>query len=694
MRRIAWFVVPLLAACASAPPPPAPPPVEEPKPAPPSEPVLPPPPAPRIDESLIPREVLFGNPDRAQARISPDGTRISFLAPSDGVLNVWVAPIDDPAKAKPVTREKKRALRIHFWAFTSKHVVYMQDEDGDENWHVHVVDLKTGAIKDITPYEGVQARPLHLSPRSPEEILISINDRDNKHHDVYRVNILSGERKLVLQNDAGFAGFVADDGFNVRLGMRLRPDGGADYVDPSAKDAEPWLQVDHDDMMTTEPVGYDAKGKTLYLRDSRGRDTAALFAVNAKSRRAKLLFEDPRADVADQLVHPRTGRVQAAASDPDRKRWKVIDRSVAKDLEGLRKVADGDVEVLGRSLSDRKWVVAFVVSDGPVRYYVWDRRKKKATFLFTNNTELEKAELARMHPVKIPARDGLELVSYLTLPRAADADGDGSPEEPLPMVLMVHGGPWARDRWGLSPWHQWLASRGYAVLSVNYRGSTGFGKKFINAGNLEWAGKMHEDLIDAIRWAVDRKTALADRIAIMGGSYGGYAALVGLTFTPDRFACGVDIVGPSNLVTLLSTIPPYWAPIFELFAVRVGDPRTEEGKKLLVERSPLTHVDRITKPLLIGQGANDPRVKQSESDQIVSAMKKKGIPVTYVLYSDEGHGFARPENRLSFNAAAEIFLAQCLGGSYEPVGDDFAGSSIAVPAGADRVHGLQEALAK
>ncbi len=297
-----------------------------------------------------------------------------------------------------------------------------------------------------------------------------------------------------------------------------------------------------------------------------------------------------------------------------------------------------------------------------------------------------------MQSLELKARDGLTLVSYLSLPPGSDANGDGVPDAPVPMVLNVHGGPWGRDGYGFDNEHQWLANRGYATLSVNFRGSTGFGKSFINASNKEWAGKMHDDLIDAVNWAVTNKVTTADKVAIYGGSYGGYATLVGVTFTPDTFACGVDIVGPSNLQTLLSTIPPYWKAFFEEFAMRVGDPRTEEGKKLLAERSPLTRVDAIKKPLLIGQGANDPRVKQAEADQIVNAMKAKNIPVTYVLYPDEGHGFARPANRTSFYAVAEGFLAQCLGGRYEPVGNDFKGSSLKVLEGAANVPGLVDAL--
>lgn len=300
--------------------------------------------------------------------------------------------------------------------------------------------------------------------------------------------------------------------------------------------------------------------------------------------------------------------------------------------------------------------------------------------------------LQPMHDVVIPARDGLELVSYYTLPRAADPDGDGRATQASPMVLLVHGGPWARDTYGLNGTHQWLANRGYAVLSVNFRGSTGFGKAFTNAGDLQWGRAMHDDLIDAVEWAVAQGITESDKVAIMGGSYGGYATLAGLTMTPDVFACGVDIVGPSNLVTLLESIPPYWAPMKAMFASRVGDLDTEEGRALLIERSPLTHVENIQRPLLIGQGANDPRVKQAESDQIVTAMQEREIPVTYVLYPDEGHGFARPQNRLSFNAVTEAFLGECLGGRVQPVGSDFDGATLQIEAGLDELPAIKEAL--
>ncbi len=445
-------------------------------------------------------------------------------------------------------------------------------------------------------------------------------------------------------------------------------------------------------MFRQDSPGREEKGKILYLLDSRGRDTAALFALDMETGTQRLIAEDPRADAGEVMVHPTEKNVQAVAFTYERREWRLIDGSVAPDLAYLRTVADGEITVVSRTLDDRYWIVVYIMDNGPLRYYRYDRQEHAAQFLFTNRRELETVPLARMHPVTLRARDGLSLVSYYTLPLGSDPEGRGRPQRPLPMVLFVHGGPWGRDEWGYNPFHQWLANRGYAVLSVNFRGSTGFGKALINAGNCEWSRKMHDDLIDAVDWAIREGIADPQRVAIMGGSYGGYATLVGMTFTPDTFACGVDIVGPSNLVTLLESIPPYWKPQVELFATRVGDPRTEQGRAFLTQCSPLTYAHRIQRPLLIGQGTNDPRVKEAESGQIVAAMREKGIPVTYVLYPDEGHGFARPKNWLSFNAIAEIFLAQSLGGRYEPIGNDLIGSSLAVPVGAEQVPGLVEAL--
>lgn len=649
---------------------------------------------------IIPREVLFGNPQRAAARISPDGKHLSYLAPVDGVLNVWVGSAEDPESAKPVTKDTKRGIRSYFWAYTNQDIVYLQDSDGDENWHVYRVNLESGETKDLTPIEKVAARVEGVSHRIPGEILVGVNDRNPQLHDIYRVNLASGEKELVEENKQGFSNYVVDEDFRVRFGMRFSPNGGIDILtkDEAAQDEkEQWKdfsKIAMEDSLTTSPAGFDKTGEILFLIDSRDRNTAALKAVNLKTGEEKLIAENELADIGGVLSHPTENTIEAVSFTYTRTEWQILDQGVAADLDYLKTVANGEIEITSRTLDDSTWTVAFLMDNGPVRYFLYDRKAKKAKFLFTNRQDLEQQPLVKMHPVVIDSRDGKKLVSYLSLPPGTDSDDDARPDMPLPLVLDVHGGPWARDEWGYNPFHQWLANRGYAVLSVNFRGSTGFGKDFLNAGNREWAGKMHDDLLDAVNWAVEQKIADKSKVAITGGSYGGYATLVGLTFTPDVFACGVDIVGPSNILTLLSTVPPYWQPVVQMFKDRVGDFQTDEGKEFLKERSPLSHVDKISRPLLIGQGANDPRVKQAESDQIVTAMRDKKIPVTYVLFPDEGHGFARPSNSMAFNAIVEAFLAVHLGGRSEPIGESFAGSTVTVPTGAEGIPGLAESLPK
>jgi dipeptidyl aminopeptidase/acylaminoacyl peptidase len=673
-----------------APPQPPPAPTDAAQAAPPAQP-------PRADASLLPRKLLFGNPDRLPPQLSPDGKRLLFIAPDQGVLNVWVGPADDVKAAKPVTHERTRPIRTAHFAETSDHVLFENDKGGDENFHVFVVDLKTGKERDFTPFEGVRASVEDTFDKKPKLVFGTMNQRDKKHMDPFLVDIETGKIEILAENVQGFEGYVVDADAKLRVAVKPQPDGSKELLVPGKKKDE-WkslTKIPQEDSLVTQPLSFDRAGKTLYFFDSRGRDTAALTAFDVATGKSKILFEDAKSDVQRVHYDRKTLRPVAAGTAYTRRAWHALDKSVEADLEALKKVAPGDLALVSASRDDQRWTVGYARDDGPTAFYLWDRKAKKATPLYTDRPALEKTKLARMHPLVIKARDGLELVSYLSTPLAADADQDGKPDAgPVPMVLFVHGGPWARDNWGFNAAHQWLASRGYAVLSVNFRASTGFGKKFLNAGDKEWAGKMHEDLLDAVKWAVAEKVADPAKVAIMGGSYGGYSTLVGLTFTPDVFACGVDIVGPSNLITLLNTIPPYWAPMIEEFTKRIGDHRTEEGKKLLTERSPLSRVDAITRPLLIGQGANDPRVKQAESDQIVKAMQLKRLPVSYVLYPDEGHGFARPENRLSFFAVAEIFLAQHLGGSYLPLGDDLSGSSIQVPAGAEQIRGLVEALPK
>ena len=637
---------------------------------------------------LIARDALFGNPERANVQMSPDGRYLSWVAPLDGTLNVWVAPAGDLSAARAVTRDQARGIRSYFWSYLDDTLLYLRDTGGDEDFHLYAVDLASGESRDLTPYEKTTAQVVGVSDLHPGTVLVGMNDRDPQWHDLYRVDLASAERSLVERNTDRIAEYVADADYRLRFASRSREDGGIDLL---RREGDAWAQYDtvpFEDGMTTGYAGMSKDGGTLYLRDSRDRNTNALFAIDAATGERTLVHEDPRVDIGGALADPATGKVQAVAANYLREEWNVVDDEIRADLARLQAIGPGEASINTRTLDDRTWIVAYSAAESPVEYYRYDRDGQgggELTRLFSGRPALEGKPLVPMWPQELQSRDGKTLVSYLTLPAHADADADGKADRPVPMVLLVHGGPWARDAYGYSSYNQWLANRGYAVLSVNYRGSTGFGKEFTNAGDGEWAGRMHDDLIDAVQWAVEAGVTTADKVAIMGGSYGGYATLVGLTFTPDTFACGVDIVGPANLNTLLSTVPPYWASFYQQLVRRMGDPETEEGRAWLAERSPLTRVDAISKPLLIGQGANDPRVKQDESDQIVNAMTAKNIPVTYVLFPDEGHGFARPENNMAFNAVAEGCRAQ-------PIGDEFRGSSITVPTGADGVPGLAEAL--
>ena len=633
----------------------------------------------RID--LLPRRLIFANPERTIVRISHDGTRIAFLAPVDGVLNLWVGPIDRVEDARPVTKATDRNLGPWIvWMHDNRHVLFFRDKGGDENWCTWAIDLESGDVRALTPQTGVTCEIRQLSREFPSELLIKHNGRDKRHFDLYRVNAPTGESNLIERNEEGFAGYFTDQRFRVLFASRVAEDGWVEYLrrgDDGRWDC--FERIDTDDQMTTRAVEVSADGRELYWLDSRGRDTAAVIAQDVASGAVRVLAEDPHSDFTAMLLDPVLDRPIAAACARERQRWQVLDTAFADDFAYLTRLDPGDLAITGMSQDRQHWLIAYYRDDAPLEYFHYDRGRRRARRLFSSNPALEGAPLVRMEPVTIRARDGLELVSYLSRPQGA------SPADRLPMVLLVHGGPWNRNGWGLHPDHQWLANRGYAVLSVNFRGSTGFGKSFVNAGNREWAGKMHDDLIDAVDWAVARGIADPARVAIMGISYGGYSALVGVTFTPEKFACAVDLVGISNLVTWINTIPDYWQAGKSIFAVRIGDYNTEEGRKFLEERSPLNRADRIVRPLLIGQGANDVRVKAAESEQIVAAMQRHGIPVTYIYYPDEGHGLLRPENRQSFAAVTEAFLAQHLGGRREPIGDDFNKSTIEFRAGRDLI---------
>jgi dipeptidyl aminopeptidase/acylaminoacyl peptidase len=639
---------------------------------------------PNAPAALIPRRLLFADPAKSVVRISPDGRRIAYLAPLDGVLNLWVASLDDVGNPRALTRVTDRSLGPWVqWLHNNRHIVFFREQGGDENWQAHRVDVETSDILPLTPAPGVRCYIHQTSHHFPNELLIAHNERDKRFFEIYRVNIATGASTLVQANDR-FAGFFTDPQFKVRFAVRYADNSDHEYFQPGrGGEWELFARIDAADAMTTSPIEFSDDGRELYWLDSRGRDKAAIIAQDMATGATRLLAEDARADIVEAPLEPLTYRPIAAAAMFTRTTWHVIDRDYAEDFAYLTKLSDGDLRGISLSDDKRHAIVYYERDEAPGRFAYYNRTERKARFLFSARPALENVPLAAMEPVVLHARDGLQLVCYLSRPRGWQRG------KPLPMVLLVHGGPWARDVWALYPTHQWLADRGYAVLSVNYRGSTGFGKAFVNAANLEWAGKMHDDLIDAVDWAVGRGIADDKRIAIYGASYGGYSALVGATFTPEKFACAIDVFGISNLLTFLATVPDYWKPWQTVWRVRMGDYTSEAGRKLLEERSPLNRVERIVRPLLIAQGANDVRVKPSESEQIVSAMQARNIPVTYVYYSDEGHGFRREENRRSFNAVVEMFLAKHLGGRAEPVGDDFAGSTIAFKAGRDLIPGLE-----
>ncbi|OBU48543.1 S9 family peptidase [Stenotrophomonas maltophilia] len=646
------------------------------------------------DIELISRDDLFGNAERTNVAISPDGKYISWIAPSDGVPNVWIAPAENVAEARAVTQDRSRGISSYMWSHLPHTLLFYRDSGGDENYHVFTLNVVTGESRDISPFERITARIYGLSSSHPESVLIGMNDRDAHWHDLYRVNLQSGVRTLVEKNDQGIRNYVIDGELAPQLARREREDGGFDVLRRTPSGYWEGLDsVPFEDALTTNYSAISEDGRTAYLFDSRGRDKMALFAVDIHTNKRTLLHEDLKADVTDVILSPRRDLAQAASSNYLRKNWAPLDSSFANDMKKLKLLGPGDISLLARTDDDRTWILSYSSAQAPDHFYRYDRNLDRApTFLFSSYPKLKSKPLVAQWPQQIVTRDGLTLVSYLTLPKHADHNEDGSAERPSAMVLLVHGGPWDRDEYGYSPYIQWLANRGYAVLQVNFRGSTGFGKDFVNRGNLEWGAKMHEDLLDAVQWAIDKGITTKSEVAIMGGSYGGYATLIGLTTTPNTFKCGIDVVGPSNLESLIASTPAHLKSNIEQLARRVGDARTEQGRKLLAERSPIHRTDQITNPLLIAQGANDPRVPQAESDQIVQAMKVKKIPVTYLLFPDEGHGFVRAENSTAFTAVAESFLSNCLGGRAEPIGAAFNGSSITVPIGAENVPGLADAL--
>lgn len=624
------------------------------------------------DAQLIPRQILFGNPERSIPQVSPDGSKLAYIAPQDGVLNVWVRDLDKN-HARVVTADTKRGIRQFFWDGDSAHVLYLLDRDGDENYHLYRAALSEpqAQVRDLTPFGEVQTRIIAVNHNFPDRILIALNQRDARYHDAYLLRPDTGKLELVVQNPGDVEYFIADNNMEVRAAFARLPDGSAE-IRIRDSNAAPWHKFVawSADEVDGRIAAFSPDNKSLWFTSSVGRDTSALIEADLAAGKQRVLAQDPRYDsggfvamLPDEyddariIVHPTKRNLQAVQFIRERAEWEVIDPTLKADFAQLRKARMGDFEVISRDKADANWIVAYTVDDGPVFYYLYRRPQGRAELLFSDRPQLERYKLAKMQPFSYKAADGLLLHGYLTLPLLKN-------QKKLPTVVLVHGGPYARDEWGYQPTVQWLANRGYAVIQVNYRGSTGYGKKYLQASFRERGGKMSTDLIDAKRWAVAQGYSDPNRACMYGVSYGGYAVLVALAFTPDEFACGVEAFGASNLVSLLKSFPPYWALYRLQWERRVGSLAKDE--EFLKSRSPLFKVQQIKAPLLVGHGVNDPRVVKAESDQVVAAIRRNEKNVEYIVFPDEGHGFLRPENRTKWFAAVETFLAQQLGGRAEP----------------------------
>jgi dipeptidyl aminopeptidase/acylaminoacyl peptidase len=628
---------------------------------------------------LVARKVFFDNADYVNVRISPDGKNLAWVAPIDSVYNLWVAPVADISAAKPLTRIAGRSIGTYFrWAHTNRHLIFFRDNDGDENWRAFSVELETGKTVALTP-DGAKSSLQELDAKFPEEALFKHNQRDKRFFDLVRINLVTGASELVHENNE-YVWVVTDSDFKLRLAVKYVADGTAEVFERRADGSfAPFMSVPIGDIDMTQLIDFSADGKTLYMTDARGRDKAAAFAVDMATKSTTLLAADDEVDVS-LLVLDEQRRPLAARSIRDRARWQAIEPATGSHLADLAR-RPGDVSLVSSDSANRLMTVHYERDTESGEFALLDRQTHEVKKLFTQRKSLAGLALSPMQPVVIPSRDGLRLNGYLTRPVNA-------PAGPMPTVLVIHGGPYLRDQWGFNSVHQWLANRGYAVLSVNYRGSTGYGKAFVKAADREWGGKMHDDLIDAVDWAVGQGIADPKRVGFYGGSYGGYSALTAATKTPEVFACIVDIFGISNLITFMATIPPYWGPWFPIWKNRLADPDTEAGRAFLVDRSPITRIDKVVRPILIAQGMRDVRVVAAESEQMVKALKQRNVPVTYITFPDEGHGFVRPENRMAFAAVTEAFLAKHLGGRYQPVGGDFAGSSLKIETGGELVPGI------
>lgn len=643
----------------------------------------------------IARVDFFGEPVRQGGQLSPRGDRVAFLAPRDGVTNLWLLSVDAMDQARAVTDDRGRGVRQFAWAYDSATLLYLLDERGDENFRLYAISADDGEPRALTP-AGVRAEIVGLSAADPGHVVVALNQRDPAYPDLYRIDIATGARTLMQRNlnsaaVRGFSRFVLDGDNRLRIGVKALPDGGSEVFARSPQGQ--WTSlftIPFEDAMSSRVLAVEAGGASFVMLDSTGRDRAALVRVDMASGAKTVLGESARADVIDAWLDPVTNAPESFAAEYLRREWRALDPDAQADLDFLSSQLSAEFRVTSRSLDDARWIVVEEGPTTPARTYLYERRDRNArrlSLLFRQRPNLDNAPLQAMTPVEIESRDGLTLVSYLTLPIGSDANGDGRPEQPVPLVLVPHGGPWARDSYGFNAMHQWLANRGYAVMSVNFRGSTGFGKAFLNQGNREWGGRMQEDLLDAVQWAVSSGVTLADRVAIVGAGYGGYAALAGLAFTPEQFRCAASFGAPAQLASMLETAPAFERAQRDELLLRVGDTRTAEGRQLLRERSPLIRAAQIRRPLLLGIGARDLRASRAEFDQMAQAVRARGVSVSYIVYPEDGADLT-PPNRIAYYAVLEQFLGDCLGGRIEPVGAAFEGASLLAYAGADSVPGL------
>lgn len=649
----------------------------------------------QTEPPIISRAHLFGEATRHSGQLSPRGDRVAFLAPRDGVTNLWVLSVEALDEARPVTDDRGRGVRHFAWAEDNATLLYLQDDRGDENWRLYAVDAAGGPPRALTP-AGTRAEIIGLSAADPGGVVIALNQRDPAYADLFRIDIATGARTLVQRNlntaqVRGFSRFLLDNENRLRLGVKNLPDGSAEvFVRSLEGEWRSLFVVPFEDALSALPLAIEADGRSFLMLDSTRRDRAALVRVDMETGVKTVLGESARADVSDAWIDPTTHAPEAFAAEYLRREWRALDADAQADIDFLSRQLTGDFRVVSRSRDDARWIVVEEGPTTPARSYLYergDRNNRRLSSLFRHRPDLEQAPLQPLAPVEIEARDGLTLVSYLTLPIGSDANGDGRPEAPAPLVVLPHDGPWSRDSYGFNATHQWLANRGYAVISVNFRGSTGFGRAFLNAGNREWGGRMQEDLLDVVQWAVTNGIAQPERVAIVGNGYGGYAALAGVTFAPEQFACAASFGAPLNLSTMLETSPPYASPWREALYLRVGDPRTAAGRQLLRERSPVWRANQVRRPVLMALGGRDARASRAITDTFATSLRGRRTPLTYVYYPEEGGALSAP-NRLAYYALLEQFLGDCLGGRVEPVGAAFEGASMFVFDNAGGVTGL------